>query len=371
MLETIRAHVDQILGVDVDWQKRRTFSCVVAGIIESRTTVASEIGRHVPGDAYEKHKIKQVDRFLHNQSFKIDDVSRGLLRLINPDPNVVLVVALDWTKTGRFETLKSSVVIGSRSIPFQWTCIDKSETRMADAQRQHVQRLKHILPPGIRCRLLFDAGFPESTFIKQLIKLGFEFVIRTGTQPCIQPLRLKKPVYIDLGKCRWKRGRIYDFGLVSFTKRNGVIIRFIAFHDHEMDAPWLLLTNLGCDARTVVDLYGRRFEIEESFKDVKDLRAGLQLKGTRVQSVESLERLLAVTDTAYFLMVIAGLYGEEIRYHRRLQANSVTERRVLALWRVGRALLRKAHLGAIDLLSRLWSLLRALSESLGGAPCPS
>jgi len=343
----------------------------VAGIVEGRSATPAEIGRHIPTEAFEKHKIKQVDRFLGNESFDPMGVSRGLISLLNLDPLVTYEVAIDWTKTGRFETLTSSIVMGGRSLPFQWTCIDKDVTRMALTERQHVKRLKQLLPENVRCVLLFDAGFDDKSFIKFLdTDVKMNFVVRSSPQVCVR--RINKSKHVHLMKCRWKRGRVYDWGEVDFAKTAPTRIRLVVIHDHGMADPWILLTNLNAPAETIVKLYSRRFETEETYKDLKDIRSGLQLKDTRVNSIEHLERLLAACAAAYFIMILAGLYGEDQGLHHRLQANSVKTRRVIAVWRVGRALLRKGLIAGQDLLTRLWRILAKISMQLGGQSiCPA
>lgn len=368
-LETVRSWTDQILATS-DGKKQHTFSCIVAGIIEGRTSVPADIGRNIPTDAFEKHKIKQVDRYLNSKTFDAREISRGLLTLVSPNlrPQQRVAIALDWTATGNFETLTSSIVMGGRALPFHWTVIDQDVTRMAVAERQHLKELRKILPNGPNFVLLFDAGFDDASFIRFLDKdVKLQFVVRTG--PSVSVQRCDKKKFIHLMKCCWKRGVVYDWGDVLFSQKKRTQIRFVAIHDHGMADPWLLLTNLKDPATRIVQLYGRRFETEETYKDLKDIRSGLQLKGTRVESVESLERLIAACAAAYFVLILAGLYGEEIGHHRRLQANSTKHRRVLALWRVGRSVLRRGIVASKGLLSRLWLTLQIVSIALGG-PSP-
>ena len=125
------------------------------------------------------------------------------------------------------------------------------------------------------------------------------------------------------------------------------------------------------DAQEIVLFYSRRFETEETYKDYKDVRGGMQLKGSRITTEDRLSRLIAAQTIAYWLMSLAGLYGEEKGLHRKMQANTIRDKRVLALWKVGRKLLRTAKIQGQHLLGPMWRLLEALSGTYGGRLCPS
>jgi hypothetical protein len=53
----------------------------------------------------------------------------------------------------------------------------------------------------------------------------------------------------------------------------------------KMREAWHLATNLDKEtASTIVKMYGRRFTIEETFRDQKDLRFGMGLRATHIRS---------------------------------------------------------------------------------------
>ena len=58
--------------------------------------------------------------------------------------------------------------------------------------------------------------------------------------------------------------------------------------------PWCLATSLESPAADVIKDYGRRFTIEESFRDAKDWRFGTGLSAARVGEPERRDRLLMV-----------------------------------------------------------------------------
>ncbi len=369
LLDTVRCWVDEVLVEKLDAKKRHTLASVAAGIIESRSVVLGEIGRGIPSEAYDKHKIKQVDRFLGNAWFDVKSVSEGLMQAFGFVKHQRVLLTHDWTTLGRFEEMTASVVAGGRALPFHWTTVNKKRGRLAAAQRWHVDELMTLLPPDVEFISLFDAGFDDVSFVEHLLAREVRFVVRSSPQVCIRPKGQDE--WIHLRQFPMERGKVYDFGEVEFTKEHRLPLRFIAVHDHGQKRPWLLLTNLQGDAQQIVTYYGRRFETEETYKDRKDVRAGMQLKGTRVTDPLRLTRLAAAQSVAYLLMVCAGIYGEDLGLHRQMQTNTVRHKRVLALWRVGRSLIRKGKVRRQHLLGRLSSLLDTLSISFGGRPCPA
>jgi hypothetical protein len=58
----------------------------------------------------------------------------------------------------------------------------------------------------------------------------------------------------------------------------------VLVHAKRMKEPWGLATSLGeQSAAAIVKLYGRRFTIEQTFRDQKDLRFGMGLRETRIR----------------------------------------------------------------------------------------
>jgi len=94
-----------------------------------------------------------------------------------------------------------------------------------------------------------------------------------------------------------------------------------------MKEPWCLASSheekTGAE---IVKLYGRRFTIEESFRDLKNLRFGMGLSDTRIGSPERRDRILLVGAIAAALLTLLGAAGEAIGMDRRMKANTSKER---------------------------------------------
>jgi hypothetical protein len=102
-----------------------------------------------------------------------------------------------------------------------------------------------------------------------------------------------------------------------------------------MKEPWCLATTLIDDkAHNIVTLYGKRFSIEETFRDQKDLHFGLGLKATHITIAERRDRLLLLAAVAQALLTLLGAAAEAAGLDKYLKANTV-KRRTHSLFRQG------------------------------------
>lgn len=131
---------------------------------------------------------------------------------------------------------------------------------------------------GFWPKLVFDRGFGNQSIVTHLQAEGATFYIRVkagryiafdGQQTKIQNLKEKDAA----------------IGLYGLTLR---VIR--SPKDGKNDEPWYILTNDFKSSRTkIVRIYYYRFEIEESFKDVKHI---LEFRRTRLNKPNSLKIIL-------------------------------------------------------------------------------
>jgi hypothetical protein len=102
-----------------------------------------------------------------------------------------------------------------------------------------------------------------------------------------------------------------------------------------MKEAWCLATSYtDKTAAEVVKLYGRRFTIEESFRDTKDLHFGLGLSATRIGDPKRRDRLLLIGALAMALLTLLGAAGESLGMDRMLKANT-SKKRTHSLFRQG------------------------------------
>jgi hypothetical protein len=109
----------------------------------------------------------------------------------------------------------------------------------------------------------------------------------------------------------------------------------VLVHAKQMKEPWCLATNLTeQSAAAIVKLYGRRFTIEETFRDQKDLRFGMGLRETRIRKEARRDRLLMLLALAQALLTLLGAASERSGLDAYLKVNTV-KRRTHSLFRQG------------------------------------
>jgi len=324
--------------------------------MQSRCIGVAAIARGIPGPVAIKHKIKLIDRFLGNNRIAIEKAAKPLINWL-ANSRKRLLIALDWTDLHdkKHQALFASVILGNRAIPVLWRVVEKQNPRYSQNQEEErlLEKLKNLIPEGMEAIIVADRGFGRVELFKKLELLGFKYIIRvsgtawinsqqfTGTLQCF-PVRLNQ---------------LIDFGQVLYHKKEKYPVRLIYQFAPGQEEPWFLVTNLDWEAKRIPKAYGHRMEIEEKFKDFKNLRTGLGLRGVILSTACRYERLLLVIVYAYFHLLLAGAYGEAKGYHRKLVASSTTKRRVLGLWQVGYYTLKVSRPSCRRLLCFLPSLM--------------
>ena len=94
-----------------------------------------------------------------------------------------------------------------------------------------------------------------------------------------------------------------------------------------MKEAWCLATSRGqTPAREIVDLYSRRFTIEENFRDSKDIHFGMGLSATHIGDTARRDRLLLLCALAFALLTLLGAAGESLGMDRWLKVNTAKKR---------------------------------------------
>ena len=76
-------------------------------------------------------------------------------------------------------------------------------------------------------------------------------------------------------------------------------------------------------------------QIEEGFRDVKSEHLGVGLNLHRSHCPKRIEVLLLIAALANYIIFLTGLQAREAGLEQRFQSNSLKDKRVLSLWRLG------------------------------------
>lgn len=336
--------------IEIRRSQLKTLHDLALSLIKCGTVGIASIGRSIESAAKEKHRIKRVDRFIGNPRIDCLAVADGISKLFCKKKKRVFV-CIDWTDAeDKVHTIiEASLPTHSRSILLLTRAYSKTwgaEGSMNRAEENFLEELRQLFTEDQRVVILADRGFAKKGFFSKLQELKFEYIVRLKSNIWMKG-RTYKGLIEDV---KVKPGFRKNFGQVLLSKEHLWPCRIVGLFDKGQKEPWFLVTNTQFSFKTVVKAYGRRFEIEETNRDIKNERNGLRLRGVKFSTPARLERMLTVISVAYALMVVAGHYGEKRGIHRRLMANT-SKRRTLALWRVGQYVLLTTGMEVMKLVA--------------------
>lgn len=320
--------------------QRKTLVTLTVGLISAGKIGVAAIGRGIEGSALEKHKIKRVDRFLGNEKLNGAQVAKDLFKEVTAPYNFVFM-SIDWTDChdGVHQTLRAALITNSRALPIWSKTVRKDELTLNQnmIEDKFVEEIKELFASEKKIIILADRGFHRVGFLRKLEELRFEYIVRLPINVWLEHPHFRGV----LGGLIVKWGILRDFRCGKLQKEEKYPVRVVAYFEKGQKEPWLLATNIrSWRPKKVIQGYGRRFEVEESIRDAKSWRFGFAMKGLKLSTPERWDRMFLVVSFAYIIMVLAGIWGEKKKIHRKLMANT-SKRRTLALWRVGRYVLLK------------------------------
>jgi hypothetical protein len=310
----------------------------VVGVLHAAVLSIHAIGRayaHAVG-RNKKHGVKQIDRLLSNSGVDLWELFPKWVRFV-VGPREELVIALDWTDFDDDDhtTLAAHLITThGRATPLIWMTVPKSTLEGQRNAHEHklLEKLHECIAENVRITVLADRGFGDHKLYRMLQTLGWDFVIRFKGN-----IQVENADGVTMTAAAWvpSSGRATMLRGVRVTRRREEVPAVVVVHAKNMKEAWCLATTLGeRKASDVVKLYGRRFTIEETFRDQKDLRFGLGLSSTHIADTARRDRLLLLAAIAHALLTLLGAAGEECGMDRMLKVNTV-KHRTLSLFRQG------------------------------------
>ncbi len=310
------------------------------GVLTSASLAVHAIGQglaHAQG-TLSKHGVKQVDRLLSNRGIGVDAFfEHWVPYAIGARTSVV--VALDWTSFARdgHETLVLSLLTRhGRATPLLWRTVEANtlKGRQTDYEDALLCRFYDVIPDGVAVTVVADRGFADCKLLKLLSEeLSFGYVVRLRSQYYVTNAkgeRRKAAKWIGAG------GRARTLRDATLTDSQALpVATVVCVQAKDMKEPWCLVaSDREASAKTLIGYYGKRWGIETSFRDIKDLRFGMGMSALRIRKPERRDRLLLLSALAIALLSLLGAAGEALGYDRWLKANTV-KRRTHSLFRQG------------------------------------
>jgi len=132
-----------------------------------------------------------------------------------------------------------------------------------------------------------------------------------------------------------KGGRARKLRDARVTTQGRQVGAVVCVHAKGMKEPWCLAaSDPEATAAVLVNHYAKRWTIEPSFRDTKDLRFGMGLSSTRIGEPTRRDRLLLVSAFAHGAADTAGRHRREPRMDRQLKSNT-SKTRSHSLFRQG------------------------------------
>ena len=339
-IEHTREFREKLFGDDMHAMRVLSLANAVTGVL-----VAGVLAIHAIGQAYAsvakvtaKSGVKQVDRLLSNAGVNLDTIMASWVRFV-VGCRKEIVVALDWTEFDDDDhaTICAYVVTKhGRATPLHWWTVLKSELAGQRTASEHAlleQLHEWLAPEGVRVEILADRGFGDQKLYELLLGFGWNFTIRFRGLIAVESAEGETKSASEwvppTGRARMLRG-------AKVTQDRFAVPAVVVVHARGMKDPWCLATShADLSASQVVKRYGRRFSIEETFRDTKDIHFGMGLRATHIRRPDRRDRMLLLVAIAHALLTLLGAASEEAGLDRTLKANTV-KRRTHSLFRQGR-----------------------------------
>jgi len=128
----------------------------------------------------------------------------------------------------------------------------------------------------------------------------------------------------------------------KLTTTDYLVKKVVISKQPKMKDIWCLVSSIKDIAtQTILNLYGKRWTTETSFRDEKDLQFGLGLKKTRIGSTIRRDRLLLLSAIAIIFLTLLGAASEKAGFDKYLKANTV-KKRTHSLFSQGKTVFRLA-----------------------------
>lgn len=327
-------------------------SCSDALISGNKLTL-TEIGRNLAGASDVKHKIKRVDRFLKNEHLNNEKVAvyQALAQpVISTLP--ALAIAVDWSGCcgHEYHLLRASLLVDGRSIVIYNMVVEQQYLEAKATHDVFLEELKKVIGAHSCVYIVTDGGFLTPWYSK-VRELGWHMIGRLrGTMKCkqekqsqwqtLKQLRAEASnIPTPLGKSRLTQYsptacdaflHLYN-GTQKGRKGSSRFTKDTKMYENLAKEPWLLATSdQNLSSKQVVELYAKRMQIEQNFRDDKSMQYGFSWRFSKSTGVERMSTLCLIASLATTALWFVGREAERRKWHTKFQANSIKHRRVLS-----------------------------------------
>ena len=377
---------------DIHARRQQSVIDIVQAGMHGKLTLMG-LSRHLDPGVPIQYRIKRVDRLLGNEKLHAESVSIykavSMTVLRNIRHPAILVDWSDITADRSQQLLRACVAVNGRSLTLYEEVHPLKNYAAPNVHRRFLCRLKSLLPQGCTPVFVTDAGF-RAPWFKLLDKHGYSWIGRIRNRDMVRPAEAGeqewqgcKTLYSranknakDLGEYDYVRSNSVACRLVLIKKRPAKRHKKTVFgkrarskqskkHAAGQVEPWLLAVSpdlAHCSAAQIVDIYGCRMQIEQTFRDTKNPRWGLGLSESQTRILERMSVLLMIGALVIFALWIIGLaarqQGFKIEYGSRQKAGKTLSVISLARWWLEQKTRRTLSISSMrDAINKLCSMV--------------
>ena len=329
--DLILNHINEIFGQDMHAKRVLSLANATLGVIESGSLAIHAIGNglSLANGLERKHAVKQVDRLLTNTKLNVWSLFDDWVPYVVGE-RTEIVVSMDWTE---FDADDHSTLVISlqtnhgRSTPLLWKTHRKSllKGQRNAHEKELLTKLKQTLPEGIFVTVVADRGFGYMELFERLEQeLGFAYIIRFKGNILVGYSGGEQVPARD-----WltPTGRTRTLKEVELTGQRQPVERVYCCHKSGMKDAWFLASNrTDLSAAKALQLYGQRWGIETSFRDIKDYKFGMGMGDVHISNPVRRDRLFLFSALAIVLLTLLGKAGDSVGLERTIKVNTSKSR---------------------------------------------
>jgi hypothetical protein len=334
----VQAFIDDLFGDDLHAKRVRSLADATVGALHAGALGIHAIGRGLAAarGLLTKHAVKQADRLVGNCGISVWALFGLWVPFVLAQRKEVRV-NMDWTefdKDGHSMLVLSVQTNHGRATPLLWKTFGTKTFKghRNDYEDELLVRLREVIPRDVAVTIVADRGFADTKLYEFLAKLGFGYVIRFRSIIHVTDQHgttRKAKEWLGPG------GKLRVFRNAQVTGQHVSVPTVVCVQDKEMKDAWCIVaSDPKLAGRDIKAMYGKRFSIEEMFRDQKDLRFGMGLGWRTVGDTGRRDRLMLIAALAQALLTLLGAAGESLGFDRMLKTNTV-KTRTISLFRQG------------------------------------
>ena len=361
----IQAYISSVFGKTIHGARIKSLSDMVVGLMSGRLLTVTGIANSIAAinEISPKHAVKQVDRAIGNEKLAVWEIfDLWVINQIRGQTDIT--VAMDWTEFDDDDqsTIALNLITNhGRATPLIWLTVWKSEIKHSrnDWEDLCLSKLRNIVGKDVNVTIVADRGFGDAMLYKFLYEINFRFVIRFKGNIYVESRSGETKIASEfLGK----NGRARKIDRAKVTSEKVEVDSVVCVKEKDMkDAWYLAVGGLNITSKEAMRIYSKRWTIEPSFRDCKDIRFGTGMLTARVSEPQRRDRLLLVSALATSVLTTIGEASERIGLDKSIKSNT-SKKRTHSLIRQGAILFAMMLLSTGD---RFLELIGSFNEIMG------